>query len=382
MADQKNNSVGSVCLWVSLVLLVLLFFLVLGVVKLYGAPPSVIEPTVTPETQSTTPDSATRIPIPTFTTPPPPTSTQSPSPTKPTPTSNPTNTPYDPFLKWSEEPNGEVEIHYDFSKMSEGEVSDYFEVNTKAYIGKNPREIVDGEYDYSIDSNGLHWNVERTNDENKHVELTIWPRKDITNSISNVNINKIIVYYSLKEQEKDSDTEQLYGLGNSEHIFYESNMYFHFSCFGKWNGNNVKFPARVLAGANKWLLSVDYQNDKDNEDQEINNTWTRLETISEKEYKNNWNERFFIALIPFEFDVNYRDPRILGLDLLLRDSDKPITFSIDSESPEKEIITPTTRKWNNFNCLYPHLEYIGFWSELDSGIQATIHDIYILGTTK
>lgn len=300
-------------------------------------------------------DTSTSIP-----TSPPPTSTQSPSPTNPTPTSTPTNTPYNPFLNWSDEPNNEIEIHYDFSRMTKEDVKKFFEVNR---------------YDFTVDSEGLHWIVDGSLPDTINSEFLIWPLRGIKYDIANLNIQKVIIYFSLVKPE----TYRFYDVKESKTVFPESTFFYHFECKGN------SYDVRILSGATTWILAKDtYQN----------SSWAELESLpkdakqfsdglSKTADSDEWSEKYVITVIPFNYDS--KDNRfILGETLIRYASSSPIDFSY-SYTSEKNILDyfPNDRlTWNGFDCFIPSLKYIGFRSEYESGINATIHDMYIIGEIK
>lgn len=277
-------------------------------------------------------------------------------------TLTPTSVPYDPFLNWSEEPNGKVEIHYDFTKMTKEEVKKYFEVNRN---------------DFTLNAEGLHWVIDGKNANAQNAEFTLWPLAGIKNDITDVNISKVVIYFSLSKTE----TYHYYDdIKNSVATFPESTFFSHFEC------SSPIYPIRILSGANKtWLHSI-------NDDSE--NPWGIIRTLPDyvrlssggsgnADSYYDWEKRYFIALIPFKYDTKNR-PWIKDEYLFLQVSNTSFDFADYMKPVDNNIdlFDSDAWKWKGFDCLYPKLRYIGFRSEIDSGINATIHNIYILGKIK
>lgn len=287
---------------------------------------------------------------------------ETPNLSKTAPASAPTSIPYDPFLKWSEQPDEEVEIHYDFSKMTKEEVKRYLEVNRN---------------DFTVDSEGLHWVVDGKNTNTQNAELTLWPKKGIKNNIANINITKVVIYFSLIKPESYQYFDIIQ---NPDATFPESTFFSQFECSGPI------YPIRILSGANKtWLHSINVDE---------NNPWWPVRSLPEYVRLSSegsdeiaayfdWEHRYFITLIPFKYDTKGR-PWIKDEYLFVQASNMPFDFSdfITPVDNNNDLFDSDAWKWKGFDCLYPELNYIGFRSEMDSGINATIHSIYILGRVK
>lgn len=253
--------------------------------------------------------------------------------------------PYDPFLKWSDDAGEVIKIHYDFSKMSEYDVEKYLEINRS---------------DYEASENGLIWKINK-----QEAELTIWPRKDILYSIDEVNISKIMVHYSMQKPEIDADDDE-----NLEVIFSESNMFFDFRCE---KDAKSSYPARISAGAKYWLLSIDFEN------KNIFYIQSKLAELRTSDL----GEMYFIELFPFKTnDEGIQDIYHEKIFLVEENSPFDLQKYINAFDNNKNIFPNYAHYWEGFDCYSPILDEIGFRSELESGIDATLLDIYIVGTKK
>lgn len=224
--------------------------------------------------------------------------------------------------------------------------------------------------DFTLDSNGLHWITDGSADETKNAEFQIWPQEGIKNDIADVKVHKVIIYYSLIKPE----TFRFYNVKKMESVFPESTFFSHFECASN------DFPVRILSGATKWLLAMTAEKEKPWREQD---TLPGGRTLSTNGMEYDWSEKYFITLIPFKFDPKGK-PLIFGENLIIQASSSAFDFNkfLEPVDKNKDLFGPDARIWNEFNCYLPSLEYIGFRSELDSGINATIHDIYITGTKK
>ncbi|NLJ49575.1 MAG: hypothetical protein GX428_08330 [Candidatus Atribacteria bacterium] len=283
----------------------------------------------------------------------PPTSTTTPAPTsKPTlnkntpqitvTNSDPTSEPYDPFLKWPEVAGEEVIIHYDFSRMSVFDVKRFFETSGA---------------DFLVSENGLTWTTG-----GQQSESWIRPDPSIVNSIDDLRITNIMVYFSLHKTDNDNYQE------THDNFFPESNMFIDFLCE---TGPESYIVARVSTGATKWRLSIDFEHDKQ---------WDRPDNLATLEDE---SEMYYIEL--FSYNTSSRgEQSFYEKQILLEYDDSPLDFSryisgLDQKQPN---FSSSAKAWNNFDCSNPKFDKIGFWAKLQGGINVTIKDLYIVGTKK
>ena len=250
--------------------------------------------------------------------------------------------PYDPFLEWPEVAGEEVIIHYDFSRMSVFDVKRFFETSSS---------------NFEVSENGLTWTTG-----GQQSESWIKPDPSIVNSIDDLRITNIMVYFSLHKTDNDNYQETY------DNYFPESNMFIDFLCE---NGPESYIVARVSTGATKWRLSIDFEQDK---------RWDRPDSLATLEDE---SEMYYIELFPYNTSSR-GEQSFYGKEILLDFDDSPLDFSryisgLDQKQPN---FSSSAKAWNNFDCSNPKFDKIGFWAKLQGGINVTIKDLYIVGTKK
>lgn len=250
---------------------------------------------------------------------------------------------YDPFLKWPEIAGEEVIIHYDFSRMSTSDVYRLFETSGS---------------DLELDENGLVWITGGQQSQN-----WIRPDSSILNSIDNVSITKILIYYSLHKSDTVYDDKEVH-----YSFFPESSMFIDFSCE---IGPKSDIIARVSTGATLWLLSMDF---------EPKQIWDSKTTLAKLEDQ---SETYFIELFPYNTS-NKGEQSFFGKQILLEYDDSPLNFSgyISTLDDMKTSFTSSAKVWDNFDCSNPKLDKIGFFAKFESGYTVRLKNLYIIGTKK
>lgn len=273
----------------------------------------------------------------------------------PTETPVPTQkSPYNPVLEWG----NKVSVHFDFSEMSNEVVTNYFTISNG---------------DYKINENGLTWNTDDPEccPDWRGYQTTIKFKGNVPYNVNEINIEELLVYFSLNKPDDFAYVKDM-----DDAFFNESNFFYLFTCQNKEEPLDVKFTV----GATTWQKAVSC--DKDgvcSEDRIGLNNDPDVRRNTDRRAK--WETKYFVVVIPIGYDEGTAE--IFGEKLMLYSSEEP--FSIMNAIDGPEVLSAggsNPAEHDTFNCYSPKFGYFGIWNEWDTGINITIHDIYVNGHQK